>query len=58
LNEQPKPTSTLTLLRGRDAMNAESLFAMYTRLTGRAVTDVERERCFAIIAQNRHKPRT
>jgi hypothetical protein len=47
--DQPKPT--LTLLQGAKALDADALFAMFEKMTGRTVTDEERHGCFAILAK-------
>jgi hypothetical protein len=45
-------TISLTLLRGRDALNATALFAMFEKMCGRTPTDQEREECRAILERH------
>jgi hypothetical protein len=47
MSDQAKPSSTM--LHGRYAFDIDALCLMFERMTGRAVTDLERERCLAIL---------
>ena len=48
MTDQTKQLS-LTLLHGRQAFDLDSLCAMFEKMTGRKVTDEERERGLAIL---------
>ena len=50
MDDQTKPT--LTLLQGAKALDADALFAMYTRMTGKAVTEEARAECLKILADH------